>query len=295
MESFTTDDTILLISMATLLLLVMIILLNRRSNIYKKYRKTEAELTEAKIALARLKHKKTTTPKVAKPVETTSRTQIEPSKIYSKPLDKLQHSLEQMATLYNEGAASNITIMPVLNKAIFYANMMQQTTDELALILKLQTAKITLKPANLRHELTRLYTENSTRVSEAGLKLNIDISSKISTTATDVDLLRKLLNELMRNAIAFTKAGQITIKAAEVAGSVKISVVDTGIGIRNNEQESIFELQHRSRDSRVADTPGSGVGLYMCRVIAQKLGGELAVKSRLSHGSEFILTLPRKD
>ncbi len=168
---------------------------------------------------------------------------------------------------------------------------MRRTTENLSMALNLPSEKIKFTPVNLRHELTRMYTKNSSRVSANDLSLDIDISGKINTIKTNLPLLQKLLNEFMDNALLYTKSGKITIKASEDKDRIRISIIDTGIGIRLSEQRKIFDLHYRSQDSRATDKPGSGVGLYLCSIIANKLGGNISVKSRLNHGSEFTLEL----
>ncbi len=298
MYTATNDDTVLLVSTAVLLLLVMIILLNRRSSVYKKYHAASSELSKTKLELERLntKYKKALNRPV-KPAKVAANTPPNPqivfSPIFKKPLDNILHSLNQIQALYKSGTASDITVSPIVKQAITTADLMQQTTTNLALITSLQSTKPNLAPVNLRHELTRLYTTNSKRVNQAGLKLNIDISNKISTIKTDVDLLRKLLGELISNSILYTNEGSVTIKATQTTKNVAISIIDTGIGVRQTEQAKIFDMQYRSKDSRVADKLGTGVGLYMCNIIAGALGAQITVKSRLNHGSEFTLTIPR--
>ena len=293
METIAPSEVVWLICVAVLLLLVVIILLRRRSSIYKKYSEVCAKLATAEAQIIKLKNKKPAHLD-QKPLEnqkTKNTPQISPSMLYEKSIKNLEYSLKQIQTLFNEGAANNITITPILKRAIININLMRRTTENLSMALNLPSEKIKFTPVNLRHELTRMYTKNSSRVSANDLSLDIDISGKINTIKTNLPLLQKLLNEFMDNALLYTKSGKITIKASEDKDRTRISIIDTGIGIRLSEQREIFDLHYRSQDSRATDKPGSGVGLYLCSIIANKLGGNISVKSRLNHGSEFTLEL----
>jgi signal transduction histidine kinase len=75
-------------------------------------------------------------------------------------------------------------------------------------------------------------------------------------------------------------------------GSVKLEVVDHGIGIPPQEQQKIFEKFYRVGDPLVHNTKGSGLGLSLVRHIAQAHGGDVAVDSAPGRGSRFTITLP---
>jgi signal transduction histidine kinase len=77
-------------------------------------------------------------------------------------------------------------------------------------------------------------------------------------------------------------------------GSVKLEVVDQGIGIPHQEQQKIFEKFYRVGDPLVHNTKGSGLGLSLVRHIVQAHGGEVAVDSSPGQGSKFTIVLPVK-
>jgi signal transduction histidine kinase len=75
-------------------------------------------------------------------------------------------------------------------------------------------------------------------------------------------------------------------------GSVKLEVIDHGIGIPGREQEKIFEKFYRVGDPLVHNTKGSGLGLSLVRHIAHAHGGEVSVDSTPGQGSKFTIQLP---
>lgn len=102
--------------------------------------------------------------------------------------------------------------------------------------------------------------------------------------------LSRVINNLLNNAIKFTDVGTICLSyhIDKEKGQVIISVTDTGIGIPADKQEWVFE-----RFTKVDDfKPGTGLGLYVCRIIIQRLGGSIRIDSDYTNGCKVIVTLP---
>ena len=105
-------------------------------------------------------------------------------------------------------------------------------------------------------------------------------------------MARSLLN-LVNNSLKYSQDRKfIGVNLYRDNGSVKLEVVDHGIGIPQTEQEKIFEKFYRVGDPLVHNTKGSGLGLSLVRHIAQAHGGDVAVESAPGRGSRFTITLP---
>ena len=105
-------------------------------------------------------------------------------------------------------------------------------------------------------------------------------------------IARSLLN-LVNNALKYSQDRKyIGVNLYRDNGSVKLEVVDRGIGIARNEQSKIFEKFYRAGDPLVHNTKGSGLGLSLVRHIAHAHGGEVEVESTPGKGSKFTLSLP---
>jgi len=105
-------------------------------------------------------------------------------------------------------------------------------------------------------------------------------------------MARSLLN-LVNNALKYSQDRKfIGVNLFRDNGSVKLEVVDHGIGIPVNEQHKIFEKFYRVGDPLVHNTKGSGLGLSLVRHIVQAHGGDVAVDSTPGRGSKFTITLP---
>ena len=107
-------------------------------------------------------------------------------------------------------------------------------------------------------------------------------------------MARSLLN-LVNNALKYSQDRKyIGVNLYRDNGSVKLEVVDQGIGIPHQEQQKIFEKFYRVGDPLVHNTKGSGLGLSLVRHIVQAHGGEVAVDSTPGQGSKFTIVLPVK-
>jgi two-component system, cell cycle sensor histidine kinase PleC len=128
------------------------------------------------------------------------------------------------------------------------------------------------------------------------LAVLVDIPKELRPVTTDRQKVKQILLNLLSNALKFTHEGTITISARrhEHAGTLTVSVADTGIGIAPADQEKIFEDFRQIDNSPTRAYGGTGLGLSICRRLAQMLGGRIAVESQVGRGSTFILTLPTK-
>src|SRR5665811_2036986 len=75
------------------------------------------------------------------------------------------------------------------------------------------------------------------------------------------------------------------------AGEVRFNVKDTGIGISTSDKKHLFEKFFRSEDYRTRESSGTGLGLHITKKLAEKIGGEVDVQSKLNSGSSFTLTV----
>ena len=110
--------------------------------------------------------------------------------------------------------------------------------------------------------------------------------------------MQQILLELLTNALKFTEKGKIELnirRVEECAGEfLEIAIADTGIGIRREDQEVIFEDFRQLDGSSTRQYGGTGVGLGLCKKLATALGGELRLSSEVGVGSVFSLRLPLK-
>jgi signal transduction histidine kinase len=110
----------------------------------------------------------------------------------------------------------------------------------------------------------------------------------------DEQLLRRLVINLLDNAIRYTPAGgKVTAALEEDATSVRLRVSDTGIGIAAADAAHVFERFYRAGEARSRQDGGFGLGLAIVQWIAESHGGTVECVSRVGQGSVFTVTLPK--
>lgn len=110
---------------------------------------------------------------------------------------------------------------------------------------------------------------------------------------SDKEKIIEILNNLVGNSLKFTEKGKIKISTKVQKDKVLIFVVDTGPGIEKKDQVKLFSKFEQLKSKRVGNMAGTGLGLYISREFARKLGGELWLeKSEIGAGSTFALSLP---
>jgi signal transduction histidine kinase len=131
-----------------------------------------------------------------------------------------------------------------------------------------------------------------------GATVEVDAGASAAPPAwVDRDDLRQILTDLVANATAYAPAaGSVTIRARRgEAGTVVVEVADSGPGIPPAELDRIFEFGYRGELARARRIPGLGAGLWICRELARRNGGDVAVTSEAGCGVTARLTLPAAD
>ena len=143
-------------------------------------------------------------------------------------------------------------------------------------------------------DLTRL-VEDAVATASVGQdeeRISADVPTSLPTIRGDRERLRQVLTNLIDNAIKYSPAGdEVRVRVVPENGVVHISVVDNGPGITPDQHRLIFEKFGRA-DVPGGSKPGTGLGLFIARSIAEAHGGTVDVRSRPDEGSTFTLTLP---
>jgi signal transduction histidine kinase len=132
----------------------------------------------------------------------------------------------------------------------------------------------------------------ASRAQEREIELGIDCSEDLPLVLADQEKIQYSVQQLLDNAIKFTHpGGSVTLKADREDKFVRVSVIDTGIGISSEHQEEIFEPFHQLDSSSTRKFAGTGLGLSLVRKILEAHGSVLHVKSQPGKGSEFAFVL----
>jgi signal transduction histidine kinase len=135
--------------------------------------------------------------------------------------------------------------------------------------------------------------------SKNGNRLDIDVEPGLPPMRSDATRLRQVLLNLLGNACKFTQNGRVSLRVASASASddksrtLAFTVRDTGIGMSEEQLQSIFLPFAQADSSTSRRYGGTGLGLAIASQLAGFLGGDIAVHSRPGEGSTFTLTLPR--
>lgn len=111
---------------------------------------------------------------------------------------------------------------------------------------------------------------------------------------SNADLIIQIVSNLLDNAIKYSPEGStVKLQLEELETNVRINVIDTGIGIPEQEKQRIFERFYRVDKARSRKTGGSGLGLAIAKHLLEKLGGSITVISKPGEGSTFSVYLPK--
>ncbi|MBI3197782.1 MAG: response regulator [Rhodospirillales bacterium] len=114
-----------------------------------------------------------------------------------------------------------------------------------------------------------------------------------STIETDAQRIEQVLKNLLSNAFKFTAAGRVVFAARLAAnGRIALSVTDTGVGIPEEQQQSIFEAFRQADGTISRKYGGTGLGLSISRELVRLLGGSIELESHVGQGSTFTVLLP---
>jgi len=151
--------------------------------------------------------------------------------------------------------------------------------------------QVHLAPMDLRHELGEIFSLFEPRAQGKGLELRLDIDLDSGAAfVTDRAKFGQVVLNLLGNALKFTDAGRIVLRAWRTGGDTVVEVEDTGPGMDEQDVAGLFTAFRQGAAG--IDKGGTGLGLNLSRHLAQALGGEITVASAKGRGTTVRLRLP---
>jgi signal transduction histidine kinase len=143
-------------------------------------------------------------------------------------------------------------------------------------------------------ELTRSVAgEITPLMQEKGQTISVHIGDDLNPVWADSQMLRQVVLNLISNAMKYTpREGKIEIAVRRVGNGLRWEVTDTGIGIPKSDLGKLFEKFYRAGNAHAVETEGTGLGLYLVRLIVEQFGGKVWCTSEEGVGSTFAFTLP---
>ena len=199
-----------------------------------------------------------------------------------------------------------------------YIDTLKQSGETLLTLLndildvsKLEANSIELRPAhfNLYELLEQVIDTHSSKLNQKGLDLLLHYHFHPQQEFNlDRIRLRQIIENIVSNAIKFTKKGRIEVKVYPessesgdgielkqnqiFSGNLKIMIKDTGIGIQKSEMDQIFNRFHQAKNADSATFGGTGLGLSISTKLAKLMHGYISLESEIDQGSTFNITIP---
>jgi signal transduction histidine kinase len=188
----------------------------------------------------------------------------------------------------------------ILDRLVNNGQELSKLMDDLMNFSRMEAdvAVVKFEPVKLKEILAGLEMMTRRLIRERPIEFRLNVQAPIDTIESDAQKLQQILVQVLTNALKFTNQGKIdlTLRALEESGGkfVEIAVADTGIGIKREDQEIIFEDFRQLDGSSSRAYGGTGLGLGLCRKLAATLGGTIRLTSEIGVGSVFSLVLPLK-
>ncbi|MGO3497722.1 MAG: ATP-binding protein [Staphylococcus equorum] len=142
--------------------------------------------------------------------------------------------------------------------------------------------------------LNKMQQKYHSHAESLGLSINLNPNTHEQLWYYDLDRIEQVLTNLIDNATRYTETGDaITISYGESETENILYITDTGSGITPEHLQQVFERFYKVDSSRKRGKQGTGLGLFICRMIVDEHGGSIDVKSKLGQGTTFIIKLPK--
>ena len=167
--------------------------------------------------------------------------------------------------------------------------------NDLLDISRLESGRLEVTPQELHlGQMTRNVLEELTPlIKEKGHRLSVSGEDKIPPVLADPQLLRQVVMNLLSNAIKYTPSpGEIALEMHQENGAAQWTIQDNGIGIPKDALPRLFEKFYRADNVHKIETEGTGLGLYLVRLIVERLGGRIWCRSEEGKGATFLFTVP---
>ncbi len=185
----------------------------------------------------------------------------------------------------------------VLGRAKNNVDRLKRLIDDILDLTKMEAGKLKMNFISKDlHKVIQEVVENQKDVSQTrGLYIKTDLKAEIHHLAFDSDRIIQVLNNLLSNALKFTKKGGVSIATKTQDNAILVSVQDTGKGIAEGDLDKVFQKFQQLESAQDVEEGGTGLGLAITKEIITLHGGKIWVESKLSQGTTFNFILPYKN
>ncbi len=181
-----------------------------------------------------------------------------------------------------------------LQKVLVSSEHLLNLINELLDLAKIESGRMEVYAETFQlNDVVRMATSTVEPMLKDGrVRLVTEIAPDIPPLKTDRDKLKQAVLNLLSNAAKFTEKGEIKVAAWQENGNVKLTVSDTGIGMKKEALDYIFEEFRQADMSSTRKYGGTGLGLAIVRRFINLMGGDIGVESEVGKGSKFTITIP---
>ena len=203
----------------------------------------------------------------------------------------LGHTSLLLDRLFGEVTVQQVDSLERLRAA---GQHLQALIDDILDLAKIEAGKMPLhlEDIPLRHVVIEVAQQLEPMVRKKGLEATYRVAEDGMSVHTDRTKLKQILLNLLSNAVKFTHSGWVRLDATRTEDFVKIAVSDSGIGIKGEFLDAIWEDFRQIDQSRTREFGGTGLGLSITRKLLERLGGSVQVESSYGVGTTFTVWLP---
>ena len=174
------------------------------------------------------------------------------------------------------------------------ADRLSDMVNELLDVSRIEAGKVSMnfQPVAVRSAIHEVATMLQKSFDDRGIQLNLNLPDDLPDVPADPGRLAQILTNLLSNALKYTLEGHVDVSAHVAEGFVQVDVIDSGIGMSEDDQAKLFTRFFRASTARTHEISGTGLGLSITRSLVEMHGGHIWVKSTIGRGSTFSFTLP---
>jgi len=189
-------------------------------------------------------------------------------------------------------------IRDVLNKVYISNERLIELVEDLLNLSRIESGRMeyTFEKTNLGDLCQEIYDTFALRAREKELRLELILPENSTAEAnTDRSKVREVISNMVDNALKYTIKGGVKMKISEDNTNVLVAIIDTGIGVPEEEMPYLFSKFSRGKDINRLNAGGTGLGLHVARKVMEAVGGRIWVESAGTNlGSTFFLEIPKE-